>query len=239
MFAICAGLPAARLLCWWPTAGSILFTDGRYRTQAKEEVKDARIVVGAQISARGGCGVAGGAARKSAQLEVGIEPESITAGMRDRLVARAEREGAAAFRAAAGRTCAHGEGCGRDRAHPAGGRTWRQSLPDCLQEDSAGCDRGRSCCRHGIRGALCRSRRHVVPDHPCSGERSAIVHGRASGARIPRRGFVVCDFGVILAGYCSDRTRTVHVGRPSREARQLYEAVLEAQQAAIAAVRPG
>jgi Xaa-Pro aminopeptidase len=72
-----------------------------------------------------------------------------------------------------------------------------------------------------------------------SGTRSAIVHGRASSARIPRRGFVVCDFGVILAGYCSDRTRTVHVGRPSREARRLYEAVLEAQQAAISAVRPG
>jgi Xaa-Pro aminopeptidase len=72
-----------------------------------------------------------------------------------------------------------------------------------------------------------------------SGTRSAIVHGLASGARIPRRGFVVCDFGVILAGYCSDRTRTVHVGRPSREARQLYAAVLEAQQSAISAVRPG
>src|SRR6202165_5662353 len=67
----------------------------------------------------------------------------------------------------------------------------------------------------------------------------AIVHGRASGARIPRRGVVVCGFGVILAGYCSDRTRTVHLERPSGEARRLYEAVLEAQQAAIAAVRPG
>jgi Xaa-Pro aminopeptidase len=72
-----------------------------------------------------------------------------------------------------------------------------------------------------------------------SGARSAVVHGRASGARIPRRGFVVCDFGVILAGYCSDRTRTVHVGQPSKEARRLYQAVLESQQAAIAAVRPG
>jgi len=50
---------------------------------------------------------------------------------------------------------------------------------------------------------------------------------------------VVCDFGVILAGYCSDRTRTLHVGRPSTEARSLYYAVLEAQQAAIAAVAPG
>ena len=72
-----------------------------------------------------------------------------------------------------------------------------------------------------------------------AGPRSAVVHGRASGARIPRRGFVVCDFGVILAGYCSDRTRTVHVGQPSKEARKLYATVLEAQLAAIAAVRPG
>jgi Xaa-Pro aminopeptidase len=72
-----------------------------------------------------------------------------------------------------------------------------------------------------------------------AGARSAVIHGRASSARIPKRGFVVCDFGVILAGYCSDRTRTVHVGQPSKQARELYDAVLEAQLAAIAAVGPG
>jgi Xaa-Pro aminopeptidase len=72
-----------------------------------------------------------------------------------------------------------------------------------------------------------------------SGERSALPHGRASEAPIPANGFVVCDFGVILAGYCSDMTRTVYVGRPSDEARAMYEAVREAQQAAVDAVRPG
>jgi len=50
---------------------------------------------------------------------------------------------------------------------------------------------------------------------------------------------VVCDFGVILAGYCSDMTRTVHVGLPATAAREAYEAVREAQQAAVEAVRPG
>jgi len=50
---------------------------------------------------------------------------------------------------------------------------------------------------------------------------------------------VVCDFGVILGGYCSDQTRTVWMGPVPREARRAYEAVREAQQAAIDAVRPG
>jgi len=72
-----------------------------------------------------------------------------------------------------------------------------------------------------------------------SGERSALPHGRASDQPIAAGGFVVCDFGVILSGYCSDQTRTVWVGPVSQEARRAYEAVHDAQQAAIDAVRPG
>jgi Xaa-Pro aminopeptidase len=81
-----------------------------------------------------------------------------------------------------------------------------------------------------------------------SGERSALPHGRATQQAIAPGGFVVCDFGVILAGYCSDQTRTVWVGAASgakgssareKDARQAYEAVKEAQAAAIEAVRPG
>ena len=72
-----------------------------------------------------------------------------------------------------------------------------------------------------------------------AGPRSALPHGRASGALLPPRGFVVCDFGVILAGYCSDMTRTLHLGRLDRSAREGYEAVLEAQLTALDAVKPG
>ena len=72
-----------------------------------------------------------------------------------------------------------------------------------------------------------------------SGPRSALPHGRASTTEIPAKGFVVCDFGIILAGYCSDMTRTVHVGRISADAQEMYDAVRIAQQAAIEAVRPG
>ncbi|HLJ86977.1 MAG TPA: Xaa-Pro peptidase family protein [Candidatus Angelobacter sp.] len=72
-----------------------------------------------------------------------------------------------------------------------------------------------------------------------AGPRSALPHGRASSQAIPERGFIILDYGVILAGYCSDMTRTVHVGRASAEERRMYAAVLEAQLASIDAVRPG
>jgi Xaa-Pro aminopeptidase len=72
-----------------------------------------------------------------------------------------------------------------------------------------------------------------------AGGRSALPHGRASSQPIPAQGFIILDYGVILAGYCSDMTRTVHTGPVSRARRRMYDAVREAQLASIAAVRPG
>jgi Xaa-Pro aminopeptidase len=72
-----------------------------------------------------------------------------------------------------------------------------------------------------------------------AGQRSALPHGVASQNPVPGTGFIILDFGVILAGYCSDMTRTVHVGRPDKAALAMYQAVLEAQLAGIDAVRPG
>jgi len=72
-----------------------------------------------------------------------------------------------------------------------------------------------------------------------AGKRGALPHGRASLQPIPRRGFVVVDSGVILRGYCSDMTRTLHVGRLGQVERGWYEAVLEAQLVGIGTVRSG
>jgi len=72
-----------------------------------------------------------------------------------------------------------------------------------------------------------------------SGARSALPHGRATAARLPRRGFVTLDFGIILNGYCSDMTRTVFLGTPKPSERSAYQAVLDAQQAAVRAVTAG
>ena len=72
-----------------------------------------------------------------------------------------------------------------------------------------------------------------------SGARSALPHGRATSAQLPRRGFLTMDFGVILKGYCSDMTRTVFLGKPRIEERNTYQVVLEAQEAGVAAVASG
>ena len=72
-----------------------------------------------------------------------------------------------------------------------------------------------------------------------SGERSALPHGKASTALLPRKGFVTLDFGIIREGYCSDMTRTICLGKPKAEERSAYEAVLEAQESGVAAVAAG
>jgi Xaa-Pro aminopeptidase len=72
-----------------------------------------------------------------------------------------------------------------------------------------------------------------------SGPRSALPHGRATATLLPRRGFVTLDFGIIREGYCSDMTRTVHLGKSKAREREIYHAVLEAQESAVAAVSGG
>ena len=72
-----------------------------------------------------------------------------------------------------------------------------------------------------------------------SGPNSARPHAHP-GDRVMQPGdLVVLDFGGVYGGYCVDLTRTVAVGPPDAEMQRVYDAVLEAQQAAIAAVKPG
>jgi Xaa-Pro aminopeptidase len=72
-----------------------------------------------------------------------------------------------------------------------------------------------------------------------SGPNAALPHYRAGDRVFERGDVVVLDFGGVLDGYCSDLTRTVAVAPPSAEAHRVHQAVRDAQQAAIDAVRPG
>ncbi|MHC1758768.1 MAG: M24 family metallopeptidase [Negativicutes bacterium] len=72
-----------------------------------------------------------------------------------------------------------------------------------------------------------------------SGPRSALPHGAASSRTLSTGDFVVIDFGAVYEGYHSDVTRTVCVGKASSRQREIYEIVLSAQLAGLAAIRSG
>ena len=71
------------------------------------------------------------------------------------------------------------------------------------------------------------------------GPRAALPHGQVTQQRIDSSPFVLIDWGAMVDGYCSDLTRMVVTGKPTGKLQRVYEVVRQAQQAAIAAIRPG
>ena len=72
-----------------------------------------------------------------------------------------------------------------------------------------------------------------------AGAKSSLPHAVPDDSLIKAGDFVVMDFGCVYEGYCSDMTRTIIVGEPSRKQLEIYEKVLEAQEAALKAIKPG
>jgi len=72
-----------------------------------------------------------------------------------------------------------------------------------------------------------------------AGANAALPHARPGRRALQAGDLVVLDFGGVYDGYCVDLTRTVCLGRPDNEMRRVYDAVLQGQRAALAAVRPG
>ena len=72
-----------------------------------------------------------------------------------------------------------------------------------------------------------------------SGVNGSLPHGVPSEKTIQDGEFVTMDFGCVYHGYCSDMTRTVAVGHVTEEMRRVYDTVLTAQKAGIAAARAG
>ncbi len=246
-------LPNIRYLCGFTgsaglllveEAGSVFFTDVRYDTQAHEEIKGAKVVI-ARKSLLEAVGERLARRRKRGRgWTIGIEPEHFTVAEKKRLTR--VRPAGVSFQDAPslverGRMVKDADELNRIRAAVALGaglfdRALEVLRPGTKETEVAG-EMEYAARRRG-------AEEMSFPTIIASGARSALPHGRASDQPIARGGFVVCDFGVILAGYCSDQTRTVWVGSVPvgpipKEARLAYEAVRESQQAAIDAVRPG
>lgn len=72
-----------------------------------------------------------------------------------------------------------------------------------------------------------------------AGANGSMPHAVPSDNVIKEGDFVTMDFGAAHNGYCSDMTRTVAVGKITEEQEKVYNLVLDAQLAAIDAVRAG
>lgn len=72
-----------------------------------------------------------------------------------------------------------------------------------------------------------------------SGPNGSMPHAVPTNRALRSGEFVTMDFGCVYRGYCSDMTRTVCIGRPTEEMELVYDTVLRAQLAGIAAARPG
>lgn len=71
------------------------------------------------------------------------------------------------------------------------------------------------------------------------GARSALPHGKPGAAKLQQGDFLLIDIGVQADGYCSDITRTFVIGEPAAEQIRIYNTVLAANEAAIAASKAG
>jgi Xaa-Pro aminopeptidase len=215
---------------------SVFFTDGRYTEQAHQEVKSARIKI---LPGKSALAAAAEWIAKQSWKKVGIDAAHLTVAERS-AYAKSLRGGAKLVEAPA---IVERMRMVKDPAEIAKIRT-------ACHLGVALFDRLLEVVRPGVSetqvaGELEFEARRLGAEQMAfstiiaGGTRSALPHGRASQAKLPLRGFVVCDFGVILANYCSDMTRTLHLGPVLKEARRMYEAVREAQQAALDAVKPG
>ena len=72
-----------------------------------------------------------------------------------------------------------------------------------------------------------------------SGSNGSLPHGIPSEKTVQAGEFITMDFGCMVDGYCSDMTRTVALGQPTDEMKKVYDIVLQAQLAGIAASKAG
>jgi Xaa-Pro aminopeptidase len=243
------GSNAALVVLAGVRASARLFTDGRYTTQAKEEVQGATVRIAAKsalaeacdFSAKNGarnCGFDRGfttvlslTAMRSAARKAGapsgffIPCDGIVAKLR---TVKASDE-IVAMRRAAALGCELYEGM----------LSWIE--PGMRERDVAAELEHRA----RLAGASAMSFETIL----AAGDRSSHPHAQATDAILKPGDLVTLDFGVVLDGYCSDMTRTFAVGFPGRipprhreqwaEQREVFEAVLAAQQNAVRAVRAG
>lgn len=213
----------------------VLFTDGRYATQAPQEATCAQVIIHTDSLLT----AVGGHLREQRARRVAFEADHLTVAQLDELRRAAGRatwwvplhcavEDLRVVKSAA-------EVAALRRAARLASRAFEEVLPlvkPGVREGELAAEIEYRLRRLGASGASFET---IV----ASGKRAALPHARPTAKPLRKNELVVFDLGAILAHYCSDLTRTVYLGRAPARVREWYRAVGEAQGAAREALRPG
>ena len=215
---------------------ALFVTDGRYTEQSKEQLGAAR----GRYARCGSRSVSPRPRRRAAArrrwstpgTRLGLEDHSVT-WADQRGFADDVRRRRARARRRAGRRPAAGEGSpARSTAIRRACAIADDAFQSLLPAARRGHHRAAVRARARVRDARARrERQQLRSDHRGRSERREAARPADRIASIGRNELVVCDFGCIVDGYCSDMTRTVSVGDPGADARHLYDVVLASQQA--------
>jgi Xaa-Pro aminopeptidase len=217
------------------STSATLFTDGRFTIQAKEETRGIRL----QIHTGSLLEAVGNHLRSRKRQRVAVSPSRLTlAGWKTLRKAAGGNLKWAAIDGLVENLRAVKDASEIDRIREAarlGSRVMEETIrlirPGVTELDIAA-EIGYRMRRKGASG---ESFEAIV----AAGPRSALPHARPTAHQIGKNELVVLDLGAILRRYCSDLTRTVHVGKAPARVRQWYHAVLDAQTAARDAVKAG
>ncbi len=232
---LCGFSGSAGLLLVDPTQAT-LFTDSRYTFQAREEVSEARV----RIAKNGIVPAAGDLLRRQrGRPIVGYSASHLTVAQKEALQT-----------AAGSRVRWLKDASVVERLRAVKDREELVRMREAAELISQVYRRALPLIKPGISelelaGKMEFTMKQLGASGPCfdtivaSGARSAWAHARPTSKPLRESELVIMDHGAILRGYCSDLTRTVFLGRAPQKVRRLYSAVLEAQQAAKEAIRPG
>lgn len=76
----------------------------------------------------------------------------------------------------------------------------------------------------------------AFPTIVASGSNSSKVHYDTQNIKL-KKGFCVIDFGIRYRNYCTDTTRTIYIGRPSKKEVEIYNFLLDIQKNIIKKIR--
>ncbi|MBI5017428.1 MAG: aminopeptidase P family protein [Deltaproteobacteria bacterium] len=212
---------------------AVFFTDSRYTLQAREEVQGAEVVEAPELDPAGGEAV-----RTASITRLGVEEKSLPVARWRKLgglLPDAELEDVSESLDALRWSKDAGELQRlRDAAQLAEG-----ALRAVLPKLRPGVSEAEVALAYQVEALRLGADALSFDTIVAGGPRAALPHAHPGGRRFERGDLVIVDFGVRLAGYCSDETVTVPVGRVEEEARRVYDTVCRAQQAALALVGPG